>query len=658
MIARRSNRSWHSTSIACVASTLVWVALLLPAVALAQAPGDVDCNGIADTADAHAMIRSLFGDAPPCGTTDVNGDAFGSSADLTAIVLAIAAPAPEGPSIGYFGLAGASGIPISEFGFVGNTPLFLRSSGSGFKIVIEAAPGANGLLPGRTTARLDDPTQLPDLQIGCNRPLGDGSPMVCSGGVPAILPPHFVIRPDTTRTLNDFGCLFDSFTASSSSCTIDSFGNPSFRNSSTRLQLCLQLSRDREFPPGDTLCSVRVRDIAGNPGRLASFLVRVGGEPSPPTFTPTFLPTSSPTPTRSIPATSTPTRTPTVTRSPTTVAPVPTATFATTATITRSPTSQLSRTSTPTLTPTTTAASPTTATPTRTPTPSATGIASATRTATGTIASTSTPTITASRTSTATASRVPTATPTPSNTRTSTHTRTPTRTPTPTSTQTVTATATHTRTPTRTPTATPTGLRGPFVSFFGLARADESLVNASGSTPSGVPIYERPFGSGFRIVVEGHSGPSGFSPGNTAFQFGSAGFPDLQVLSSRPLGNGSAAVCDRIAPEAGGVPAIDPPNFTNTGTVIAAVNDLGCRFLDGGGNPFGRIGSDNSCVQFPPNSGTFRYVSTNSTIQFCGLVDSAFAFAPGDTMLTVRLRDILGNAGPPSQIVVRITGTF
>lgn len=589
----------------------------------AQAPGDVDCDGRIGAADLSALVAVLFGRSLGCSAADVNGDRVASSADLAGVVVARAAPPAQGPRIVHFGLAGASGISVAEFGHLGSTPVFLRSAGSGFRIVVEAAPGANGLLPGRTTARLDNPTQPPDLQIGCVRPLGDGNPNVCDGGVPAVAAPHFGGTAATNISLNDLGCQFDSFSSSNFSCTIDAFGNPAFRHADTRLQLCLLVPRSREFPPGDTLCSVRLRDGAGEVGPLASLIIRVGSELDPPTFTPTPEPT----------ATSLRTSTPTVTPTRTIVATaVPTVTPGSVGTATPSATATRTPTRSPSATPVSTGVPPTQ--------PSAT----ATRTAS--------PGPTAVRTATPTSTLVPTVTPTP--TRTSTQTRTPTLTSTPTRSMTPTASPTRTRTPTATASPTPTGLRGPFVTYFGLARADENPVPSSGTTPAGVAIFERPAGSGFRIVVEGRAGPSGAGPANVAFDFGAGALPDLQILSSRPLGNGSPAICDRVPPNAGGVPSVDPPVFADSPTVVAAVNDLSCRFLDGGGSPFGRFNSSDSCVQFPANSSMFRFVAANSTIQFCGLVDSAFAFPSGDTLLTVRLRDVLGNVGAPQQIVVRV----
>jgi len=642
--------------VAALASCLALVvASCMPSRAFAQAAGDVDCDGRITANDRRVFVDVLFDNPPQCAATDVNGDRRATSADVAAIVSFLGAASASGPRIAYFGLAGASGLPIAELGRLGATPVYFRNAGSGFKIVVEAASGGNATVPGRRMVRLEDPTSRPDLQIACNRPLGDGNPALCDGGVPAVLAPHIDARMGTTLALNDLGCPFESFTASSFSCTIDRFGNPNFLDSDTRVQFCSQIARPLEFPPGDTLCSVQVQDVSGTLGPLASMIVRVGTDTNPPTFTPTSAATS--TPTRFNSPTPSRTSTRTATRMPT---PNPTATHTVAVaspTRTASPTSPAAtQLPTATRTPTVPAAT-TTATTTATATPPATLTAS--RTASVALA-TSTPTRTASatwsptRSATPTQPRTDTPTPTFTNTRTLTRTRTPTRTSTRTITPTVTPTATRTRTATASPTRTPTGSRGPIITFFGLARADDNLIAASGTTPAGVPIFTRQAGSGFRIVVEARPGPSGNEPGELAFDFGGTEYPDLQILSSRPLGNGSAAVCDRVAPDAGGVPAIDPPIFSTATAAIAASNDLSCRFRDGAGNPFGRRGSDNSCVQFPTDSGVFRFAVIGSTIQFCGLVDSSFTFPVGDTRLTVRLRDTFFNTGEPRQIVVRI----
>ena len=192
---------------------------------------------------------------------------------------------------------------------------------------------------------------------------------------------------------------------------------------------------------------------------------------------------------------------------------------------------------------------------------------------------------------------------------------------------------------------------GPVITFFGVTRADDTLVASTDTTPEGVPVYVRSAGAGFSLVVEGRPGASNAPAGRSAFIGNGTSFADLQVEVSRPLGNGSPAVCDRTGSMAGGVPAIDPPSFDETPDVIAAVNDLSCRFVDGNDMPKSR-NRDEACVMFP--SGDSAFVDKASTVEFCGAITSFTEFQPGDTLVTARLRDADGNPGAPAQIVIRI----
>ena len=127
--------------------------------------------------------------------------------------------------------------------------------------------------------------------------------------------------------------------------------------------------------------------------------------------------------------------------------------------------------------------------------------------------------------------------------------------------------------------------------------------------------------------------------------------PNLLIEVSRNLGDGSAAVCDDGPAVFGGIPATDPPDFSPTQSVAAAINDLACRFKDTGGQPGGRGSSDASCVEFP--DGINRFVNSTSTVQFCGMIDKPFAFPAGDTIVTVRVSDVAGNVSLPAQMIIR-----
>jgi len=175
-------------------------------------------------------------------------------------------------------------------------------------------------------------------------------------------------------------------------------------------------------------------------------------------------------------------------------------------------------------------------------------------------------------------------------------------------------------------------------------------MSVSAVQSDGTPVFELAFGFGFRLVVEASRGPSGVAVGAQAFSDGSA--PDLQVEATRPLGNGSGAVCDNTLPDIGGVPAIDPPSFAETSAVADVLNDFGCRFENGNGEPIARQ-CPTSCVRV--GNVDYDCVSTPSPeAQFCALISAALEFPPGDTLVTVRVRDQAGNLGAPQRMVVRI----
>jgi hypothetical protein len=198
---------------------------------------------------------------------------------------------------------------------------------------------------------------------------------------------------------------------------------------------------------------------------------------------------------------------------------------------------------------------------------------------------------------------------------------------------------------------TPASTAGPQIVFLGLTRADDVLLEPQGTSPSGIPIYERPFGSGFSIVVEARPGTSGRPVGQSTFNV--FGCPDLQIQVTNPLGNGSFAVCDVLLPEPGGVPATNPPRFGDDQEICDRFNDLGCRFVDGAGETRARTCTDrDACVR--TESGDFGCASPVATAQFCGFVAATNSFPIGDTLVTVRVRDAQGNPGPPAQIIIRV----
>jgi hypothetical protein len=260
-----------------------------------------------------------------------------------------------------------------------------------------------------------------------------------------------------------------------------------------------------------------------------------------------------------------------------------------------------------------------------------------------TVTRSATPIATATRTSTATFTSVGTASP-------QTPLSTPSRTPTPSATASRTSTGTPSRTPSRTATASRTATpapQGPLVTYIGIARQDDTLV-APADVEGGINVYRWNAVSQFWIVVEGAPGLNGQAVGASAYTEDSSDFPDLQIEVSQPLYDGSEGVCDR---NAGGVPAIAPPDFQPSQFVINAVNDLACRFINGRGDPIGRNPTE-PCTQ---NAfGQPGFADASSTLQFCAFITQHEAFPLGDTLVTVRLRDVLGIAGPRTQMIIRI----
>lgn len=135
----------------------------------------------------------------------------------------------------------------------------------------------------------------------------------------------------------------------------------------------------------------------------------------------------------------------------------------------------------------------------------------------------------------------------------------------------------------------------------------------------------------------------------TSLEPGVDGRPDLQIQNSRDMGNGSVAVCDTGPPSqgGGGVPGIWPVNFdSGNAFVTAALQDFACRF-----DP--SVSATSPCTMLDPGREPSLVVAT-STAQFCDFVAATAAFPPGENVLTVRLRDVLGNPGPTAQIVIRV----
>ena len=207
---------------------------------------------------------------------------------------------------------------------------------------------------------------------------------------------------------------------------------------------------------------------------------------------------------------------------------------------------------------------------------------------------------------------------------------------------------------TYTPTSPPPtpGHVGPDIVFIGIASGDDAPQVPVGFDDDNRPIFSWPNGQGFSLVIEARPGTDGRLPGRMAMASSVDELPDLQVILSNPIGDGSAAVCDADPPTLGGVPATDPFEFGDTPEAAHTINDLGCRTDDGAGEPQGR-NSAQACTRLQP-SGDVSPVSRATTVQFCIPIARAWAFPEGDTIVAARVRNLTGTVGPPREMVVRI----
>jgi hypothetical protein len=250
---------------------------------------------------------------------------------------------------------------------------------------------------------------------------------------------------------------------------------------------------------------------------------------------------------------------------------------------------------------------------------------------------------------TATAPPAPAATPPP----------TPTA-PLETATETVAPAVSATPTPTATateepPSPTPAApASGPEITYFGVASADDRPVAPIGSDEQGRPIYARLLGSGMSLIVEARGGANRRPPNRNAFD-PSGGLPGLQMIVSRPLGDGNPVLCDITEGNFGGVAATVPFAFSAAAEVVDAINDLGCRVNDGTGLQQARSDATSACTRDAQFG--FAFVDSATSVQFCLPIAAAWAFAAGDTVVAARVADESGNVGETHEIVVRVAST-
>jgi hypothetical protein len=172
-------------------------------------------------------------------------------------------------------------------------PVWYTQGGERGLIVVEARRGNNNVNPGTffpvRNFTSDPPPERPSLQIQADRALGVppkvGSLDVCDegmpppvgigGGVPAVAPPNFGESQFITNALNDYACRFSFAISSADACSKNVNGIFAFLGGAgTRVQYCYNTDQIVAFPLGDTILSVQVLDLNGNPGPVAKIKVR------------------------------------------------------------------------------------------------------------------------------------------------------------------------------------------------------------------------------------------------------------------------------------------------------------------------------------------------------------------------------------------------
>jgi len=181
---------------------------------------------------------------------------------------------------------------------------------------------------------------------------------------------------------------------------------------------------------------------------------------------------------------------------------------------------------------------------------------------------------------------------------------------------------------------------------------DDTCVTTPTPTPAfdvqGRRVYEVKNGQ-FIIVVEGAAGASLAAPGKSLQPVAPSNRPDLQIQNTRDMGNGSSQVCDTgpASSGGGGIPGINPASFApGNPTISDALNDFACRF-----DPF--VSASSPCTIKDPGREP-KTIMTDATAQFCDVVTTTAEFPTGESVVTVKLRDVIGNLGPTAEIVVRV----
>lgn len=198
---------------------------------------------------------------------------------------------------------------------------------------------------------------------------------------------------------------------------------------------------------------------------------------------------------------------------------------------------------------------------------------------------------------------------------------------------------------------------GPVITTFGVAGPTSDPVAPIGFDAVGRPVFNFPYGYNFSLILEARAGANRHTPGVYPAPYYAGEelhAPDMQMIQSRALGDGSPLVCDTEPPDTGGVPATIPFRFDDSASTLDIVHDMGCRFGDGAGQLIARQSSLEACTTSAGAFG-FGFVDRGSRIQFCGLIQDFLSFAPGDTVVAARVKDADEEEfGETREIVVRI----
>jgi hypothetical protein len=169
--------------------------------------------------------------------------------------------------------------------------------------------------------------------------------------------------------------------------------------------------------------------------------------------------------------------------------------------------------------------------------------------------------------------------------------------------------------------------------------------------PQGRRIFRHASGT-FLLVAEAGPGTSGRQPGSEGVFSGSSfqpitdpsGRPSFQALVSADLGDGSIKIDCPLGGVKGYPNALDFPAGPE---ITATLIDMACRF-----EMISSTGG--ACTR--DTFGSFAFISSSATRQYCFQIPPPSEFPIGDTIFAVQFRDTNGNLGPKREIVVRVSG--